>query len=93
MPTDDKGHFPAIYGDFVEVSSKANTVTLPPRRSTDHAIDLEPCYNLPYGRINNLSGFELRTVNAGIEVNLANGLIQWSSSLALAPIRFSMNKD
>jgi hypothetical protein len=51
VPTDDGGHIPAIYGDFVEVISKAKTEALPPHRSIDHAIDLEPGYNLPYGRI------------------------------------------
>jgi len=50
VPTDDGGHIPAIYGEFVEVFSK-EAETLVPHRSIDHAIDLEPGYNLPYGRI------------------------------------------
>jgi len=78
VPTDDGGHILAIYKDFVEVFSKAKAETLPPHLSTDHAIDLEPGYNLPYGRIYNLSEFELRTLKAVIEANLANGLIQRS---------------
>jgi hypothetical protein len=41
--------YPAIYGDFMDVFSKAKEETLPPHRST--AIDLEPGYNLPYGLI------------------------------------------
>lgn len=40
----------AIYGDCVEVFSKAMAETLPPHRLIDHAIDLEPGYNVPYGR-------------------------------------------
>jgi len=51
VPIDDGGHIPAIYGDFVEVFSKAKAETLPPHWSIDHAIDLEPGDNLPYGRI------------------------------------------
>jgi hypothetical protein len=51
VPTDDGGHIPAIYRDFVEVFSKAMRETLPPDRSTNHAIDLVPGYNLPYGGI------------------------------------------
>jgi len=47
VPTDDGGHIPAIYGEFVEVFSQDQVETLPPHRSTDHAIDLEPGYNLP----------------------------------------------
>jgi hypothetical protein len=93
VPTDDGGHIPATYGEFVEVFSKEQAETLPPHRSTDHAIDLEPGYNLPYGRIYNLSEFELRTLKAYIEANLANGFIQRSSSPAAAPILFAKKKD
>jgi len=50
VPTDDGGHIPAIHGDFVEVFCK-EAKTLPPHQSIDHAIDLEPGYNFPYGRI------------------------------------------
>jgi len=39
VPTYDRGHIPAIYGEFVEVFSKDQTETLPPHRSTGHAID------------------------------------------------------
>jgi len=42
-----------MYGDFVEVFSKAKGETLPLHRSI--AINLEPGYNLPYGRIYNFS--------------------------------------
>jgi hypothetical protein len=93
VPTDDGGHILAIYRDFVEVFSKAKAETLPPHRSTDYAIDLEPGYNLPYGRIYNLLEFELRTLKAYIEANLANGFIQPSSSPAAAPILFAKKKD
>jgi hypothetical protein len=93
VPTDDGGHIPAIYGDFVEVFSNAKAETLPPHRSTDHSIDLEPGYYLPYGRIYNLSEFQLRTLKADIEANLANGFIQRSSSPAAAPILFAKKKD
>jgi len=40
--------YPAIYGDSWRFS-KAKAETLPPHRSI--AINLEPGYNLPYGRI------------------------------------------
>jgi len=45
--------YPAIYGDFVDVFRKAQAETLPPHRSI--AINLQPGYNLPYGRIYNFS--------------------------------------
>ena len=42
---------PAICGDFVEIFSKAKEEILPPHQSIDHALDLEPGYNLAYGQI------------------------------------------
>jgi len=53
VPTDDGGHIPATYGEFVEVFSKEKVETLLPHWSTDHAMDLEPGCNLQYGRIYN----------------------------------------
>ena len=93
VPTDDGGHIPATYREFVDVFSKEQAETLPPHQSTDHAINLEPGYNLPYGQIYNLSGFKLRTLMAYIESNLANGFIQRSSSPVAAPILFANMKD
>jgi len=77
----------------VEVFSKEKAEILPPHRSTDHAIDLEPGYILPYGRIYNLSKFQLRPLKAYIEANLANGFIQRSLSPVAAPILFAKKKD
>jgi hypothetical protein len=93
MSTDDGGSIPAVYSEFVEFFSKAKAETLAPHRSIDHAIDLEPGFKLPYGRIYNLSEFELRMLKAYIETKLANGFIQRSSSSAAAPILFAKKKD
>jgi hypothetical protein len=93
VPTDDGGHIPAIYGEFMEDFRKAKPETLPPHRSTDHAVDLEPGYHLRYGRSYNLSELELRTLKAYIEANLANGFIQWLSSPEAAPILLAKKKD
>jgi hypothetical protein len=51
VPTENGRHILARYGDFVEVFSNAKAETLPLHWSIDHAIDLEPGYNLPYRRI------------------------------------------
>jgi len=77
----------------VDVFSKAKAETLAPYRSIDQAIDLEPGFKLPDGRIFNLPEFELRTLKAYIETNLANGFIQRSSSSAAALILFAKKKD
>jgi hypothetical protein len=61
VPRDDGGHIAATYGEFVEDFRKDKVETLLPHRSTDHAIDLEPGYSLPYGRIYTISEFEIRT--------------------------------
>jgi len=91
--TDDGGHIPAHYQDFVEVFRKVKAKTRPPHTPTDHAIDLEPGYKLRYGRIYNLSEFEWKMLKAYIETNLASGFIQPSSSPAAVPIMFATNKD
>jgi len=93
ISTDDGGFIPAVYSEFVDIFSKAKAETLAPHLSIDHAIDLEPGFKLPYGRIYNLSEFKLRTLKACIETNLANRFIQRSSSSAAAPILFTKTKD
>jgi len=93
VPTDDGGHIPATYREFVEVFSKDKAETLPPHWSTDHAIDMEPGYISPSGQINNLSEFEFRTLKAYIEANLANKFIQRSSSPVAALILVAKQKD
>jgi len=86
VPTDDGEHIPAIFRDFVEVFNRTKAEILPLHRSTDHAFDLEPMYNLPYVRIYNLSEFELRMLKSFIEEHLANRFIQRSSLPAAASI-------
>jgi hypothetical protein len=70
----------------VEGFSQDKAETLHPYPSTNHAIHLEPRYNLPYGPNYNLSEFESRTLKTVIEANLANRSGQQSSWLAAAPI-------
>ena len=67
--------------------------TLAPHRPIDHAIDIEPGYQLRYGRIYNLAEVELRTLKAYIETNLANGFIPRSASPAAAPKFFAKETD
>ena len=93
VQTDDGGHIPAKYAEFVTVFSKTQVEILPPHRSTDHAIDLEPGSKLPYRRIYNLSEVELCALKAYIETNLENGFIQRSSSPAASLILFVRKKD
>jgi hypothetical protein len=80
------------YKDYVDVFNKGRAHTHAPHRPIDPAIDLEPAFNLPHGRIYNLLEFELRSLKANIETNLPNGFIQRSSSPAAAPNLFAKKK-
>jgi hypothetical protein len=93
VQADDGSWIPSAYREFLGIFSKKEAETLPPHRSTDHAIDLEMGTKLPYGRIYSLSETELKTLKAYIETNLPNGLIQRSSSPAASPILFVKKKD
>jgi len=74
------------------VFDKEKAETLPLHRPIDLVIDLDSGYKLPYRRIYNLLEFELKTHMAYNETNLANGLIQRSSSSVVAPILFPKTK-
>jgi hypothetical protein len=93
VQADDGSWIPSTYREFLDIFSKKKAETLPPHRSTDHAIDLETGTKLPYGRMYSLSETELKTLKAYIETNLANGFIQRSSSPAALPILFVKKKD
>jgi hypothetical protein len=93
VQADDGSWIPSTNRQFLDTFSKKKAETLPPHRSTDHAIDLETDTKLPYGRIYSLSETELKTLKAYIGTNLANGFIQRSSSPAASPILFVKKKD
>jgi len=81
------------YKDYVDVFSKDRAETLAPDWPIDHAIDLEPDFNLPYGRIYNLSEVELKTLKPNIETHLANEFIQRSLLPVATPILFAKQQD
>ena len=81
------------YNHYVDVFSKDRAETVAPDWPIDHAIDLEPDFNLAYGRFYNLSEIKLKTLEASLATNLANGFRQRSSSSAAAPIFFAKKKD
>jgi len=81
------------YKTYVDIFSKVRAVTLAPHWPIDHPIDLEPDFNLPYGWIHNLVEIKLKTLEALIETNLANGFFLRSSPAAAAPNLFAKRKD
>jgi hypothetical protein len=48
--------------DYADVFSQDRAEILAPHRPINHTIDLEPGFNIPYGRIYNLSEVELKTL-------------------------------
>jgi hypothetical protein len=76
VTTDDGGHIPAQYDEFVEVFCKDKADTLPLHRQIEHELNLAPDYKLPYTWICNLSEFQLLTLKANIETKLGNDFIQ-----------------
>jgi hypothetical protein len=49
VQADDGSWIPSTYKEFLDIFSKKMAETLPPHRSTDHAIDLGSGTKLPYG--------------------------------------------
>jgi hypothetical protein len=86
-------HIPSCYHDFADVFSKAKADILPPHRSYDHAIDLEPGASIPYGRIYRLSEVELKALKEFLDEYLAKGFIRPSISPGGAPVLFIKKKD
>jgi len=66
---------------------------LPPHRGVDHAIELQPKKEPPYGPIYPLSPAKLRVLRDYLEDYLAKGFIRKSTSPAGAPILFVLKKD
>jgi len=79
--------------DNVYVFSKDSGETLALHRPIDHAVDLEPGFNILYGQIYNFSDVELKPLKAYTETHLANGFIQRSSSPMAALIIFVKKMD
>lgn len=84
---------PPEYHDFLDVFSKHEADILPPHRSYDHAIELEPGTTPPHGPIYRLSETELETLRTYLDEHLAKGFIRSSNSPAGAPIVFVKKKD
>jgi hypothetical protein len=86
-------HIPACYHDYADVFSKAKADVLPPHRSYDHTIELEPDSVVPFGPIYRLSEVELAALRDFLEEYTAKGFIRPSKSPAGAPILFVKKKD
>ena len=86
-------HIPSCYHDYADVFSKAKADILPPHRTYDHSIELEPTAAIPFGPIYRLSETELAALRDFIDEFTAKGFIRPSKSPAGAPILFVKKKD
>ena len=85
---------PNEYQNFADVFNEAAGDILPPHRNDlDHAIDLVPGKNPPFGPLYNLSEYELSVLKDYIDKNLKTGYISRSKSPAGAPILFVKKRD
>jgi hypothetical protein len=79
---------PPQYHQYLSVFAREASDALPPHRSYDHAIDLKPGEQPPWGPVYALSEKELAVLRDWLKEMLATGKIRPSKSPAGAPILF-----
>ncbi len=84
---------PAEYHELAEAFSKTKATQLPPHRTGDCAIDLQPGSQPLKGRIFPLSQPEAESMKSYIEEELAKGFLRPSTSPASARFFFVKKKD
>ncbi len=88
-----KQKLPLEYHDLIDVFNKAKAKELPPHRSYDHKIDIEPGKVPPKSRIYPMSGYKLQKIKEYLEENLAKGFISSSTASYASPVLFVLKKD
>ena len=84
---------PDALQEFADIFDDKAANILPSYKSSDHAIDIEPGKEPPYGPLYTLSARELEVLRDYLEDALDKGFICHSISPAGAPILFSPKKD
>ncbi len=79
---------PSEYHEYLDVFSKKAADTLPPHRSYDHTISIEPGKSPPFGPLIGMSQDELKVLKKYLKEHLFKGFIHASSSPAAAPVLF-----
>jgi hypothetical protein len=81
------------YHEFARLFSTTEAEKLPPPRSYDHIIPLEPGSTPPFGSIYSISPAELESLREYYEAKLRSGFIHHSQSPYGAPILFIKKSD
>jgi len=79
---------PSQYHDLLPVFDRQESNELPPHRSYDHAIDLNPGKEPPYGPLYGMSREETEELRKELETQLTKGFIRASKSPAASPVLF-----
>ena len=82
-----------VYRDYLDLFRPSTGEKLAPRRTFDHAIDIKPDQQPPWGPIYPLSEKQLKAVRIYLDDMLAQGKISRSKSPAGAPILFVPKRD
>ena len=84
---------PQYYRDYQSLFLASTAEKLGPRRTFDHAIDLKPGAEPPWGPIYPMSAYQLDTLDKYLKEMLKQGKIVHSQSPAGAPILFVPKPD
>lgn len=85
---DPKVYLPSQYHEFLDVFDRNQANELPPHRTWDHAIDLQPGKTPPASRPYSMNQYELKALREYLEKELSKGFIRISRSPAAAPVLF-----
>ncbi len=88
-----KQKLPLEYHDLLDVFDKAKAKELPPQRSYNHKIEMEPGKASLKSRIYPMSGYKLQKVKVYLEENLAPGFISSSTAPYASPVLFVQKKN
>lgn len=84
---------PGYLSGYADIFSAENASVLPAHSKRDHAIDVLPNSDPPYGPLYNLSQSELAVLRSYLEESTNKGWIRRSTSPAGAPVLFVPKKD
>ena len=93
---DEFARLPALYQEYRDVASKAESNKLPPHRSYDHQIELEKgasTSDLKFHPLYRMSAEELEVVKKYLVENLDKGFIEPSQAPFAAPVLFVKKAD
>ena len=84
---------PPEYHDFADIFQAAEKQSLPERGPHDHAIDLEPGQQPPFGKLYSMSPTELDALTVYLDKAIEAGIIQKLISPAASPVMFVPKAD